>query len=98
MNCGTDFIEANEKMEDNNYKPVSFGNWLLTQFLICIPIVNIILLLVWAFGSNTPISKANWAKAKLFCYLFIFLFAIFFGTVSGVFFPYFNFFAHSIYF
>lgn len=25
----------------------------------------IILLFVWAFGSNTPVSKANWAKASL---------------------------------
>jgi len=52
-------------MEETTYKPVTVGNWMLTTFLMCIPLVNIILLFVWAFGSNTPISKANWAKAAL---------------------------------
>ena len=52
-------------MEETTYKPVTVGDWLLTTFLMCIPLINIILLFVWAFGSNTPISKANWAKAAL---------------------------------
>lgn len=30
-----------------------------------IPLVNLILLFVWAFGGNAPVSKANWAKASL---------------------------------
>lgn len=52
-------------MSDTTYRPVSIGNWMLTYLLMCIPLVNLILLLVWAFGSNTPESKANWAKATL---------------------------------
>ena len=52
-------------MENANYQPVTVGNWILTYLLMCIPFVNIILLFVWAFGSNTPKSKANWAKASL---------------------------------
>lgn len=52
-------------MEDNVYKPVTIGNWIITYLLMCIPLVNLILLFVWAFGSNTPVSKANWAKASL---------------------------------
>ena len=45
--------------------PVTMGDWVLTLILTCIPCVNIILLFVWAFGSNTPKSKSNWAKAEL---------------------------------
>jgi hypothetical protein len=52
-------------MEDTTYRPVTVGNWMLTYLLMCIPLVNLILLFVWAFGSNTPESKANWAKASL---------------------------------
>ena len=52
-------------MENNTYKPVSVGDWMLTYLLLCIPLVNIILIFVWAFGCNTPISKSNWAKALL---------------------------------
>ena len=58
-------------MEDFNvpvakqHEPVSFGDWMLTMLLLVIPIVNIVMLFVWAFGSNTNPSKSNWAKASL---------------------------------
>lgn len=52
-------------METNAYRPVTVGDWMLTYLLMCIPLVNFILLLVWAFGGGTPVSKANWAKASL---------------------------------
>ena len=38
---------------------------MLTLFLVCIPVVNIILLLVWALGSSTERSKKNWARANI---------------------------------
>lgn len=45
--------------------PVSVGDWLITYLLLSIPLVNIVMLFVWAFGSSTHPSKANWAKASL---------------------------------
>ena len=52
-------------MNETAYKPVSVGNWMLTYLLMCIPLVNIVMLFVWAFSGSTPVSKANWAKASL---------------------------------
>ena len=46
-------------------KATSTGQWMLTLFLVCIPVVNIILLLVWAFSSSTERSKKNWARANI---------------------------------
>ena len=46
-------------------KPVSIGQWMITLLLMVIPIVNIVMLFVWAFGGSAPLSKANWAKAML---------------------------------
>ncbi|MBU5351402.1 hypothetical protein KQI74_03865 [Paenibacillus barcinonensis] len=37
---------------------------MLTLFLMMIPLVNLIMLFVWAFGGSNP-SKANFAKASL---------------------------------
>jgi hypothetical protein len=67
------------------YRAVSVGNWMLTMVLMGIPIINIILLFVWAFGSNTEISKANWAKAALVWMLlgFIIWFVVFFAFGVG---------------
>ena len=44
---------------------VTTGNWFFTILIMAIPIVNFIMLCVWAFGDNTNPSKATWARANL---------------------------------
>ncbi len=50
-------------------KPISFGNWIGTLLLPLIPLVGpviyFVMMLVWAFGSDTNKSKKNWARASL---------------------------------
>ncbi len=48
--------------------PVTVGEWLLTMLLMLIPCVNIVLLLVWAFGDKEKKSKSNYFKARLIYY------------------------------
>lgn len=51
---------------ENNVTPVvSVGDWLITLLIRTIPLVNIIMLFVWAFGSGNNPNKSNWAKAVL---------------------------------
>lgn len=57
---------------------VPITDWIITFFLLMIPLLNIILLLVWAFSSDTNPSKANFAKA----YLIIFLIFAVLATLS----------------
>lgn len=49
----------------NNSQTISTGEWIVTYLLMCIPVVDIILLFVWALSSNTKESKSNWAKSML---------------------------------
>jgi hypothetical protein len=44
----------NDTTED---KPVSVGDWILTFIVLGIPVVNLVLLLIWALGSTTHPSK-----------------------------------------
>ena len=44
---------------------MTVGQWVLTVFLAGLGIIGLILLFVWAFGSDTPPSKKNWARAML---------------------------------
>lgn len=46
-------------------EPVTFADWMLSMLIMCIPCVNIIMMFVWAFGSNTKKSKSNYFKAVL---------------------------------
>ncbi len=45
--------------------PVTLGEWLLSMVLMLIPCVNIVLMLVWAFGDKEKKSKSNFFKASL---------------------------------
>ncbi len=45
--------------------PMTVGDWMVTTLIFCIPCINIIMLFVWAFSSNTQKSKANFCKATL---------------------------------
>lgn len=44
---------------------VTMGEWFVFFLLLCIPVVNIIMLFVWAFGSDTKPSKKNLCKLQL---------------------------------
>lgn len=68
--------ERNDKSSENskvnaedNETAISFGNWVGTMLLPFIPFVGIfiylVMMCVWAFGSDTPKSKKNWARASL---------------------------------
>lgn len=61
-------------MEDYGYRnqvieqhlePVSMKDWLVTLLIMLIPLVNIVMPFVWAFGGGTNPSKANFFKAQL---------------------------------
>ena len=68
-----------------NTSVVSIGDWIITMILMIIPVVSLIMLFVWAFGSNTPESKANWAKATLIFYLVgIILLICFYGAIFAM--------------
>ncbi|MFU8832980.1 MAG: hypothetical protein ACNA7J_12620 [Wenzhouxiangella sp.] len=70
-------------MQDHTHAPASVGNWMLTLFLTFIPLVNIIMLLVWAFSASTSPSKANWAKAALLWMVIFVPLGILFSLIGG---------------
>ena len=67
----------------NSSEVQSVGQWMLTLFIMFIPIVNIIALLIWAFGSSTPEDKANWAKALLIWMAIFFVLGILMSVLGG---------------
>ena len=53
-------METNVEIQtQQNNGIVTMGEWVVTILLCGIPLVNLIMLFVWAFGSNTKISKKN---------------------------------------
>jgi len=48
-----------------NEQVISVGEWVLYLFLLSIPLVNIIMLCIWAFGNEPNKTKSNFGKAAL---------------------------------
>lgn len=67
---------------------VSVKEWLITNLIMMIPLVNIVMMLVWAFSSNTNPNKANYFKAALILFaivmvIYLVLAVVFFGSVAA---------------
>jgi len=65
---------------------ISVGEWIVTFIILVIPILNIIMLFVWAFGGGVNLSKKNYAKASLIMIATIILFyIIIFASIGPLF-------------
>lgn len=67
---------------------VSIKEWLITNLIMMIPLVNIVMMLVWAFSSNTNPNKANYFKAALILFaivmvIYLVLAVVFFGSIAA---------------
>ena len=51
-------------MEDDSY-PMTVGDWMITMLILAIPVVNIIMYLIWAFGSSGNMSRKTYCQAGL---------------------------------
>jgi len=70
-------------MNEQKQVPVKTGEWFLTFIITSIPIIGFIMLFVWAFGSSTNESKANWAKAALVWFTIIFVIYMLLALIFG---------------
>jgi len=54
-----------EQFENQDLKPMSVKDWLITLLIMAIPLVGLVMLFVYAFGSDGNVNRRNWAKAQL---------------------------------
>lgn len=58
-------FQQNVQQTIGKEKPISFAEWIGFYAVLLVPILNIVVLAIWAFGYNTTASKKNWARATL---------------------------------
>ena len=67
---------------------VSVKEWLITNLILMIPMVNLVMIFVWAFSSNTNPNKANYFKAALILFaivmaIYLVLAVVFLGSIAA---------------
>ena len=69
-----------------NERTLSPKDWALTIFIASLPLIGIIMLFVWGFGSEGNIHRKNWALGTLIIYIVAFIiaftFVFFFGGLA----------------
>lgn len=68
-------------MENNEMSP---KDWVLTLFLTSLPMVGFILLIVWAVGDDSNLTRKNFAKGSLILYAIILSLTIIFFIFGGL--------------
>lgn len=58
-------MEVREYNHTSESGVVTLKEWIITMLILMIPLVNIVMVFVWAFGGGTNPSKANYFKAML---------------------------------
>lgn len=58
-------VEAAAEQMSKRRRPLSVGQYFLMLLLSAIPVVNVVLLLIWSFGSKAGKAKKNLARAIL---------------------------------
>lgn len=77
-------IANGDRFEHVERQELSVLSWFGTLILLAIPLVNLILLLVWAFGADNP--RKNYSRATLLYGVLgiIITLIVFFATISMV--------------
>jgi hypothetical protein len=68
---------------DDRTKPFSTGGFFLVQLAMLVPLLNIILLLVFALSGSTNLNLRNWSRAMLI-FVAIGILVSLIGAVLGV--------------
>ena len=81
--------EQREGLQNNatskTVSEMSVGEWLISMLIMIIPIVNIVMLFIWGFGSPDP--RRNYARASLiWMAICIGLAVLFYGVMIALFF------------
>ena len=66
--------------EDKTLQPMTIQDWIITWIIMIIPVVNIVMIFVWAFGAGTNKSKKTYFQA----YLILIAVATILGAILGM--------------
>ena len=59
-------MESQKKEEPHlDTEPITVGGYLIMFLIMCIPVVNLVVLLLWAFGKNGNVNRRNFSRAAL---------------------------------
>ncbi|MCF8019207.1 MAG: zinc ribbon domain-containing protein [Vallitaleaceae bacterium] len=84
MNQQPHYNAVGVDLNDKNNQPMTVLGWLGTFLVMLIPLVNIIMVFVWAFGSNGNRSRKTFFQAYLIIFIVLVILSIVFGSAIAL--------------
>jgi hypothetical protein len=84
MNQQPHYNAVGVDLNDKNNQPMTVLGWLGTFLVMLIPLVNIVMVFVWAFGSNGNRSRKTFFQAYLIIFIVIIILSIVFGSAIAL--------------
>jgi len=75
-------VVQQDPMVGTKYELISAWGYIGISLLMCIPVVGLILMIIWACGGCRKLQKRNYARAMLIMFLIGFLFSLIFGFIA----------------
>ena len=66
-------------------RPMRVADWMLTILVLAIPVVNLVMYLVWAFGSSGNVNRKTFCQASLLWFAIIVGLVVVFGGLALLF-------------
>lgn len=70
-----------QEKSSSEQQVISVGEWVLYLFLFSIPVINIIVMVIWAFGNEPNPTKKNFARASLIWIVIAIIFSLLIMTM-----------------
>lgn len=49
----------------DNRAPLTTGQYMLMDLLMVVPVVNVVMLMIWAFGDSANLNRKAWSRSRL---------------------------------
>ena len=72
-----------QSVKGTKYEPITTGGFIGIMLLLCIPVIGLILLIVWACGGCRKLSKRSFARATLILGVIMAVLGLVIGLVFG---------------
>jgi len=66
-------------------RPMRVADWMLTILVLAIPVVNLVMYLVWAFGGSGNVNRKTFCQASLLWFAIVLGLVVLFGGLAFLF-------------
>ena len=70
--------------ENQDTRPMTVGDWMITLLVLALPCVNIVMYLYWALSGTGNVNRQNFCRASIIWFLIVMGFVLVISVFAGM--------------